>query len=91
MSLKTTDVDRIHKKLEMETREGRDKLAWFVYNGKRVLFTRRSHGRGDIPGRIADFIRQQLKLNDREFANLRDCFLKREGYIDLLRKKGHLP
>jgi len=91
MSLKAADVDRMFGKLQLETREGRDRLAWFVYEEKRVLFTRRSHGRGDIAGRLADFIRQQLKLQEPEFRQLRDCTLKRDGYVEILKKRGVIP
>lgn len=75
----------------MEIREGRDKLAWFVHEGKRILFTRRSHGRGDIAGRLVDFTRQQLRLTEKEFIDLRDCPLTRAGYVELLKKKRVIP
>ncbi len=50
MSLKTGDVDRAFKKLGMETREGKDGLAFFRYKEKLILTTRRSHGKGKIEG-----------------------------------------
>jgi hypothetical protein len=88
MSLKVADVDRVHRKLDMEIREGRDRLAFFVYDGKRVISTRRSHGRGDIAGRIGDFIRQQMKVSETQFRGLVDCTVSRDDYIRILREKG---
>jgi hypothetical protein len=88
MSWKAADVERIHKKLQMEQREGRDRLAWFVYGGKRVLFTRMSHQRGDVAGRIVDFIRQQLKVNESQLRGLRDCSVTYEDYTAILKAKG---
>lgn len=85
--MKTAEVDRIFRKLEMKVRNGKDQHAWLIEDGKYILHTMRSHGRGDI-GRIAHFIRQQLKVNEEQFAGLRDCPLSRSGYIDLLRSKG---
>jgi hypothetical protein len=91
MSLKVADVDRVHRKLEMEIREGKDRLAFFVYEGKRVISTKRSHGRGDIAGRIGDFIRQQMKVSESQFRGLVDCSVTRNDYIQILRDKGILP
>jgi hypothetical protein len=85
--MKAGEVDRIFKKLQMKTRDGKDRLAWFMHEGKPILFTRRSHGRGDV-GNIAHFIRQQLRVNEEQFADLRDCPMTREQYVDLLKAKG---
>ena len=90
MSWKAIDVERIHTKLKMEQREGRDRLAWFVHGGRRVLFTRLSHQRGDVAGRIMDFIRQQLKVNQTQLAGLRDCTVTYDDYVKILRDKNLL-
>lgn len=90
MSLKTGDVDRIFKKLRMKTRDSKDRLAWFFFNNKPIVFTRRSHGRGDL-GRIAHLIRQQLKVTEDQFAGLRDCPIGYDEYVEILRAKGLLP
>ena len=86
MTIKARDFDFLVEKLQLQTREGRDKLAWFVHRGKRVTFTKRSHGRGDLP--FQHHIRQQLKLNEREFRGLLDCHLSRDDYIALLKQKS---
>jgi hypothetical protein len=72
----------------METREGKDTLAFFRYKGKMILTTRRSHGKGKIEGNIPDKIRTQLKLRDDEFRDLILCPLDYDGYVDLLKKRG---
>ena len=86
MTIKARDFDLLVQKLQLQTREGRDKLAWFVYEGRRVTFTKRSHTRGDLP--FQHHIRQQLKLNEGELRRLLDCHLSRDGYISLLKQKG---
>jgi hypothetical protein len=86
MSLKTRDFDRLTNKFGFETRNSGDKLAWMVYEGRRVVWTKRSQGRGDLP--CQDLIRQQMKLNKSEFQQGLDCTLTREGYISLLKDKG---
>ena len=88
MSWKAVDVERIHRKLRMEQREGRDRLAWFVYKGRPIVYTRLSHQRGDVAGRIMHFIRQQLRVNERQLAGLRDCSVTLEDYVEILRDKG---
>lgn len=90
MSVKANDVDRIFRKLQMRTREGKDKLVWFEYEGNPILYTRRSHGAGDV-GNIAHFIRQQLKVNETQFNGLRNCPVSRDDYIAILRSKGLIP
>ena len=87
MSLKVGDVDRVFRKLHMEIRESGDKLAFFVYKGKRILHTRRSQGKGKIEGNIPSFTRQQMKLNNDQFADLLACPLDRAAYIEILKAK----
>ncbi len=87
MSLRTGDVDRIFRKLDMEIRETDHIWAYFRYDDKIVTKTRRSLGKGKIEGNIPFFIRQQLKLNEKEFRELLECEFEREGYIDILKSK----
>ena len=87
MSLKVGDVDRAFGKLRMETRESGDKLAFFVYKGKRILSTRRSHGKGKIEGNFPHRIRTQLRLNESEFRDLVQCPLDFDGYVEILKKR----
>ncbi len=89
--MKTADADRVFKKLQMEIRSTKDKHAWFVYEGRRILKTKRSHGRGELKGNIRHLIRQQLKLNDAQFRELVACPLERDGYIEILKQKGLIP
>lgn len=88
MSLKTKDVHSIFNKLEMDIRDSKDKLAFFVYKGRQVLVTKVPHKKGDVKGNVPHLIRQQLKLNETDFGLLKQCPLTREGYIEILRKKG---
>ena len=88
MTIKANEFDRIVAKLDLKTRNGRDLLAWFEYEGKVVLRTRRSKGSGDLP--VQHSIRQQLKLNEKELAELLRCTLDRVGYVGMLRQKGLL-
>jgi hypothetical protein len=83
VSIKAADVDRIFRKLELKVRNGKDKHAWFMYEGKPVLHTMRSQGRGDL-GNVAHFIRQQLRVNEKQFADLRDCPMSRDDYVQHL-------
>ena len=87
MSLKVSDVDRVFRKLHMETRASGDKLAFFSYEGKRILSTRRSHGKGKIEGNIPHRIRTQLKLNESEFRGLVQCPLDFDEYVQILKKR----
>ena len=86
MSIKAQQFDRLVEKWRFQTRDSKDLLAWFEFEGKIITRTRRSKGSGDLP--MQHSIRQQLKLNDQQFRGAIDCTLTRESYIEILRTKG---
>jgi len=88
MTIKAHEFDHLVVKLGLMTRNSRDLLAWFEYEGKIITRTRRSKGSGDLP--MQHSIRQQLKLNDRQLREATSCTLTREAYVDILRTKGLL-
>ena len=91
MQLKQRDIKTIFNKLDMKIREGRDTLAFFYYKGQKTrIFTRVPHKKGDLKGKLTSFIRQQLKLNEDQFINLKKCPLTKEGYIEILKSKNIL-
>ena len=90
MQLKRKEVLGIFKKLRMEVNFSRDVIAKFYYEGKFILATKVSHGRGDVKGDIPHFIRQQLKLNEKDFIALKNCPLTREDYVNILKRKGFI-
>lgn len=86
MDAKAREIDKIIRKLDMETRSTNDMHAWFVHEGVTVVRTKRSFGQGKyVP---ADKIRCQLKVNEDQFAGLIDCHFSKQDYIELLTKKG---
>lgn len=86
MTIKAREFDLIVQKLGLQTRRSGDLLAWFVYEGKVVVRTRRSFGSGELP--MQHSIRQQLKLNEEQLRQLIECVLRHEDYIQILRDKG---
>ena len=86
MTVKAHEFDRLVHKLGFVTRDGKDLLAWFEYDGKVITRTRRSKGSGDLP--MQHSIRQQLKLNNDEFARAIGCTLTLEEYVEILKSKG---
>lgn len=86
--MKVVEVLRAFKKLEMEIREGRDTLAFFYCGPRLVLWAKVPHKRGELKGRLPDYIRQQLRLNKEQFRQLVRCRLRRAEYVQILRGKG---
>ena len=87
MTIRARDFDLLIRKFGFQTRDSGDLLAWFEHEGKVVVRTKRSHTRGrDLP--FQHNIRQQMKLNQEELAQALRCDIDREGYVDLLRRKG---
>lgn len=83
---KAHEIDKIINKLGMQTRNSGELHAWLVYEGKVVVRTRRSHGKGKyVP---ADKIRCQLKVNESQFSGLISCHISKEDYIKILMEKG---
>lgn len=88
--MKIKKILRIFEKLEMEIREGRDTLAFFVWEGKIILWSKSPHKKGEAKGDLKHFVRQQLKLTEEQFKAVQDCRIWRKEYADLLQKKGFL-
>lgn len=86
MQLKVKQVERIYEKLGMEVTKTHHKLAFFQYGGKIIIKTRLSNGSGDA--KAIDKIRQDFRLNEKDFCGLRDCPLNKEGYVEILKRKG---
>jgi len=88
MTIKAKDFDHIVEKLQLKIRDSQDRLAWFEYEGRLILRTRRSHKKGELP--FQHSIRQQLKLNEDEFRKAVKCCLSRDEYVEILKRKGYL-
>jgi hypothetical protein len=88
MTIKAHEFDHLVAKLGLKIRDSGDLLAWFEFEGRIITRTRRSKGSGDLP--MQHSIRQQLKLNERQFREAVGCHLTREEYVEILRAKGLL-
>jgi len=86
--MKKREIEKIFKKLELEVRSTGHNYGWLVVNGKKILRVHYSHGKGDIPGKIANKIRSQLKLTQKDFKELIACPLTYKNYIKILKQKG---
>jgi hypothetical protein len=74
----------------MVIKDSRDRHAQFFEGGKLIIVTKRSHGSGKLDGNIPHMIRQQMRLNEAQFADLIACPLRREDYVKILKEKGHI-
>ena len=88
--MKTYEIEKIFKKLDLEVRSTTHKYGWLVVNNRKILRVHYSHGRGDIPEKIANKIRGQLKLSQKDLRDLIDCPLTYGDYINILKRKGIL-
>jgi len=86
--MKKKECERIFKKLDLKVRSTGHNYGWLVVNGKKILRVHYSHGKDDIPGKVKNKIRGQLKLSREDFKDLIDCPLSYEGYIKILKQKG---
>lgn len=89
--MKAKEAIQIFNKLDMEIREGRDTLAFFKWQNRIILWSKVPHKKGELKGKLRYFIRQQLKLNEKQFKDLQECKIWREQYLEILKAKGLLP
>jgi hypothetical protein len=87
MQIKKSALTKIFEKLKLEVRSTTHRYGWLTYQGKKILRVHYSHGRGDIPGKVSDKIRSQLKLSQIDFKDIIDCPLSLEDYIEILKRK----
>ncbi|MCU0287184.1 MAG: hypothetical protein MUF15_12420 [Acidobacteria bacterium] len=89
MQLKKQDIQAIFQKLKLEVRTTDHIYGWLVVDGKKILRVHYSFGKGNIPAKVTDKIRGQLKLDRENFINLVKCPLSRDGYIEIIKEKGY--
>lgn len=87
MPLTTRDFDMVVGKLKMTERPGKHRFVFLEHDGRKVLWTERSHGRGEI-GRVEHVIRRQLHVSAKQMRDLADCPMTRDAYIKHLTAKG---
>ena len=87
MPLTAEDLDRVVKKLGMQERARKHRFVFLEYEGKHVVTTARSHGRGDL-GRVEFAIRKQLHVNGRQLTDLVNCPMTKDAYILHLKSIG---
>jgi len=88
--MKISEIDKIFNKLNLQLRSTGHIYGWLIVDGKKILRVHYSHGKGDIPGKIANKIRGQLKLSEKDFQMLLQCPLTYEDYLAILRRKALL-
>ena len=85
--MKKKEIEKIFRKLDLNVRSTGHQYGWLLVNGTKILRVHYSHGRGDIPGKVINKIRGQLKLSKRDFKDLIECPLTYEDYISILKQK----
>lgn len=85
--MKKNEINKIFKKLDLKVRSTGHKYGWLIVKDKKILRVHYSHGKGDIPNKIVNKIRGQLKLSQKDFMELAKCPMTFEDYINLLRQK----
>src|SRR3972149_11391799 len=81
---------QLFENLGMHIREGKDTIASFYHEGRLIVRTKVPHKMGELKGKLIHFIRQQMRLSDKEFEALRKCKIYKEDYVELLKQKGKL-
>jgi len=86
--MKKNDIEKIFRKLKLQVRSTGHNYGWLIVKGKKVLRVHYSHGKGDIPEKITNKIRGQLKLSQKDFRDLIACPMTHKDYIEVLTEKG---
>lgn len=91
MQLKKREINKIFQKLDLEVRATNHIYGWLVVDGKKILRVHYSFGKGNIPARVSEKIRGQLKLDQHNFKELIKCPLAKEDYLKIIKEKGYCP
>lgn len=86
--MKKNECEKLFRKLNLKVRSTGHNYGWLIVNGKKILRVHYSHGKGDIPGKVVNKIRGQLKLSLEDFKELIKCPLTYENYLGILKHKG---
>jgi hypothetical protein len=87
MPLTTRDFDAVVKKLQMHGRSNDHRFVYLIHEGRQVVWTARSHGRGEL-GAVEHTIRRQLRVNSKQMSDLVNCPMTRDDYIGHLKAIG---
>ena len=90
MNVNERDIDSMWRKLNFTVENRADVIATLVVGGKVIIRTRRSHGARKLSGNIPNFIRQDMHLNSRQFADAIACPLGATDYLLILCQKGFI-
>jgi hypothetical protein len=82
-------IRALEQKVGLSFRTGRERNAWYVLDGKKVLrVTVPKDHKGTVGTGLADQIRKNLKLTKLEFKDLLACPITGSDYERIIRDKG---
>jgi len=92
LSLKLREAQRLLEKLGWERAGDAKDIIWLYRapDGRPVLRTKLSKGRGDMKGNVADKFRTQLKLTEAELRQALAGAIGAKEYQEIIRRKGWL-
>jgi hypothetical protein len=89
MNIKLREAETVLSKLRFQPLGQKHlSIRGFFYENRLLLKTRFSRGKGDMPGKVADKFRTQLKLNETQLREAIRCPFGYEEYVALLKEKG---
>lgn len=84
-------IGKIKKKFKVEERTGKHIYYEIWYKGEKIEETHHSHGSSgkEISDDILQKIKRQLNLNNiKQLYDLKNCPMKAEDYLNLLKQKN---
>lgn len=76
--------------IDSESHSCDHKYLDLFFEGKYIGYTKLSHGSGDLTDYLIKQMSDQCKLSKQQFADLVNCPLSKDDYIEILRGKGYL-
>lgn len=88
MNIKKREAIKVLEKLGFVPAGKSKDIIWkYYHHGKYVFATRHSKGTGDMPGKVADKFRTQLKLNETQMRDAIRCPFEQDDYVKVLIEK----
>lgn len=90
----TMKTDKIKASLQRKgfEKDNGDHQYYTLYcNGKKTqIFTKISHGKGEIGEPLLGIMAKQTKLSKKDFLDLINCPLTKERYIEMMETQGYI-
>ena len=89
--IKSEKIKASLKKKGFEQNNGDHQYYTLYHDGKKTqIFTKISHGKNEVGEPLLGMMSKQTRLSKKDFADLINCPLSKEKYLEMMRTQGYV-